>query len=211
MSSTSMHRCECTKCRTHKPHADRAYHDQINLFLNRLNEPQRRWFAALEALRIGHGGKHLAAQITGLSPMTVRRGCRELQAGLADCPDKGLRAPGGGRLALEVRDPGLEVALDTMLAAETGGDPMGLRLNAKRSSLRGLSARLMATGHPASRMTVARLLRKMDYSPKANARHTEAHSSPAQRDEQFRHISLQREQFTTNGDPIISVDTKKKS
>jgi len=78
--------------------------------------------------------------------------------------------------------------------------------------LRALSAKLTASGHAASRTTVARLLRKMNYSPKANARRTEGRqASPAQRDEQFRHIAEQREQFSTGGDPIISVDTKKKN
>jgi hypothetical protein len=101
MSSLPVHRCACAKCRAHKPHPDRAYYQQINLFLSRLNEPQRRWFAALEAVRIGHGGMRLAAQITSLSSMTIRRGCRELKSGLADCPDDGLRAPGGGRPTLE--------------------------------------------------------------------------------------------------------------
>ena len=170
MSSLPMHRCACTKCRAHKPHPDRAYHHQINLFLSRLNEPQRRWFAALEAMHIGHGGKQLLAQITGLSPMTIRRGCRELKSGLVDCPAKGMRAPGGGRPAAAARDPELEAAVATLLTAETAGDPMGRRPKAKRSSLRALSAKLTAAGHPASRTTVAKVLRKIGYSPKANAR-----------------------------------------
>ena len=72
MSSLPTHRCKCAKCRPHKPHPDRAYSHQINLFLSCLNEPQRRWFAALEAICIGHGDKQLLAHITGLSPMTIR-------------------------------------------------------------------------------------------------------------------------------------------
>lgn len=212
MSSLPVHRCECTKCRAHRPHADRAYHHQINLFLSRLNEPQRRWFAALEAMRIGHGGKQLLAEITGLAPMTIRRGCRELKSGLASCPGGSLRAPGGGRPVAEVRDPELESAVETLLAAETAGDPMGRRPKAKRSSLRTLATKLTDVGHPASRTTVAKLLRKMDYSPKANARRTEARgASPAQRNAQFEHITEQRAQFTATDDPIISVDTKKKN
>jgi hypothetical protein len=194
----------------HKPHPDCAYHHQINLFLSRLNEPQRRWFAALEAMRIGHGSKQLLAQITGLSLMTIRRDCCELQSGLLDCPVAQLRAPGGGRPSAEAHDPELEAAVETLLASETAGGPLGLRPKTKRSSLRTLSAKLNASGHPVSRMTVARLLREMDYSPKANARRTEGRqASPAQRDGQFRHIAKQREQFTTSGGPIISVDTKK--
>ena len=95
-------------------------------------------------------------------------------------------------------------------APETAGDPMGRRAKGTRSSLRQLSTALSAAGHPASRPTVARLLRQLGYSPKVNARRTEARSSPAERDAQFRHITKQRAQFQATGQPIISVDTKKK-
>ena len=87
---------------------------------------------------------------------------------------------------------------------------MGRRAKAKRRSLRHLSAALSAAGHPASRPTVARLLRQLGYSPKVNARRTEARSSPPERDAQFRHIAEQRAQFQAAGEPIISVDSKKK-
>lgn len=97
MSSLSAHRCACAKCRSRKTHPDRACHHHIHLFFSHLNEPQRRWFAALEAMRTGHGGKRLPAQITGLSPATVRRGCSELQSGLAGHHGASMRAPGGGR------------------------------------------------------------------------------------------------------------------
>jgi hypothetical protein len=191
---------------------DRAYHTQINLFLSRLNEPQRRWFAALEAMHLGFGGRKLMAQITGMSPMTIRRGCRELETGLVDCADHAQRAAGGGRPTAQVHDPALEAALETILAAETAGDPMGQRRRAKRSSLRALSAKLCASGHPASRDTVSKLLRKMGYSPKANARRAEARSvPPEQRAAQFDHITTQRAHFAAAGDPVISVDSKKKS
>jgi hypothetical protein len=212
MSSIPIHHCECSRCQGNKPHLDRAYHAQINLFLSHLNEPQRRWFAALEAIHLGHGGRKLMAQITGMSPMTIRRGCRELETGLVDCPQHAQRAAGGGRPTAQSHDPALETTLEAILAAETAGDPMGHRRRAKRSSLRALSARLCAAGHPASRDTVAKLLRKMGYSPKANARRAEARSVPAeQRSAQFDHITAQRAQFAAAGDPVISVDTKKKN
>jgi hypothetical protein len=212
MRPSSVHRCECPACRARKPHSDRAYHHQINVLFSRLNEPQRRWFAALEAMRIGHGGKRLMAQITGLSPTPILRGCRELQSGLAHCPIEHLRAPGGGRPAAQVKDPQLEATLETVLATETAGDPMGRRPKAKRSSLQELSTKLKAAGHPASRPTVAKLLHQMKSSPKANARRTEVRgASAAERNQQFEHIGEQRDQFTATADPIISVDTKKKS
>jgi hypothetical protein len=185
-------------------------HQHINLLISRLDEQQRRWFVALEAERQGRGGATLLAQITGLNRRTIRRGRRELAAGLAARPTASVRAPGGGRPAREVQDPQLLPALEALLAPETAGDPMGRRAKGQRSSLRHLSAALSAAGHPASRPTVARLLRRLGYSPKVNVRRTEARSSPRERDAQFRHIAEQRVQFQAAGEPVISVDTKKK-
>ena len=73
----------------------------MNLFLSRLDEAQRRWYAALEADRAGPGGVRLLAQITGLDEQTIRRGRTELAAGLADAPPGRVRRPGGGRPPVE--------------------------------------------------------------------------------------------------------------
>ena len=204
--SSLVHPCGCPRCRAGEPHPDRVVHQHINLLVRRLDEQQRRWFVALEAERLGRGGDTLLAQITGLNRRTIRRGRRELAAGLAERPTERVRAAGGGRPAREAQDPALLPALEALLAPETAGDPMGRRAKAKRSSLQHLSA----AGHPASRPTVARLLRRLGYSPKVNARRTEARGSPPEREAQFRHIAEQREQFQAAGEPIISVDTKKK-
>lgn len=210
MTAAPVHQCACPKCRTRRPHPDRTLHRQINLLASRLDEQQRRWFVALEAMRIGHGGQHLMVQITGLNRHTIARGGRELKAGLADRPIGRIRVPGGGRPLAEATDPALPGMLEVLLESETAGDPMGQRPKAKRSSLAHLSAELTAAGHPASRPTVSRLLRQLDYSPKVNARRREARSPPAERNEQFEHIAEERAQFESAGDPIISVDTKKK-
>lgn len=212
MAKSSIHQCTCPICRSNQPHPDRAYHHHINVLMSRLSEPQRRWFAAVEAHHIGYGGKRLMARITGMSPTTILRGCVELDSDLTECTKAHLRAPGGGRPTVEDKDPELEEALLNVLASETAGDPMGRRAKAKRSSLRHLSQALAEEGHRASRMTVAKLLHKLKYSPKANARRTEARgASPKERNEQFDHIGEQRNQFKATGDPIISVDTKKKN
>jgi hypothetical protein len=73
----------------------------MNVFLNRLDEAQRRWYAALEAEQAGPGGERLLAQITGLDEQTIRRGRTELAAGLADLPAERVRRPGGGRPPVE--------------------------------------------------------------------------------------------------------------
>ncbi len=207
--SSAVHRCGCALCRKRRPHAARALHAEINLLVSRLDEQQRRWFVALEAGRLGYGGAQLLAQITGLSPHTIRRGRRELDAGLAERPTDRVRVPGGGRPAREAQDAALVPALEAVLAEETAGDPMGRRPKAKRSSLAHLSTTLAAQGHVVSRPTVSRLLRQLGYSPKVNARRTELRSSPPERDAQFAHIAAQRQQFAAAREPVVSVDAKK--
>lgn len=209
MSAPVIHACTCRVCRSPAPHPDQSQHRQINLFLSRLDEQQRRWFVALEATRLGRGGVQRLAEITGLDRHTIARGQRELAAGLADRPDERVRRPGAGRPARHVQDPELAGALEALLAPETAGDPMGRRAKRKRSSLRQLSCALAEAGHRASRPTVARLLRELGYSPKANVRSRERRSSP-ERHAQFEHIASERACFAAAGEPIISVDSKKK-
>lgn len=97
MDPDVMRSCQCPSCRQEAPHPDRAHHRQMNLFLSRLDEAQRRWYAGLEASRIGHGGDRLLAQITGLDEQTIRRGRTELTASLAATPRDRVRRAGGGR------------------------------------------------------------------------------------------------------------------
>jgi hypothetical protein len=87
----------CPLCQLPEPHPEQAFHHYMIVFLSRLNEPQRRWFVALEAMRLGHGGKHLLTQITGMSPTTILGGRHELEADLAGCPELHMRAPGRAR------------------------------------------------------------------------------------------------------------------
>jgi hypothetical protein len=93
--------CQCARCQAEEAHADRVLHEQMNLLLSRLDEGQRRWYAAVEATRLGHGGVRLVAQITGLDEKTIRRGQDEVAGSLADVPVKRQRRPGGGRPPVE--------------------------------------------------------------------------------------------------------------
>src|SRR5215218_6757038 len=90
-----VHQCPCPDCRTGTGSvAD--YHGRLNLILSRLDEQQRRWVAALEALRLGYGGFNEVAAITGLHPETIRRGRDELAGDLKGRPADRVRLPGGG-------------------------------------------------------------------------------------------------------------------
>ena len=101
MAALDVPLCQCPLCRAGTDHPERTRHQQINLLLSRLNEQQRRWYAALESDHIGHGGDHLLSQITGLDEKTIRRGRAELAGSLADQPPTRLRRPGAGRPAVE--------------------------------------------------------------------------------------------------------------
>lgn len=207
MPVVEVHVCECPSCREN----EQADHHALNLFASRLDEQQRRWFAALEAKRLGHGGEKLVAEIIGIDPKTIRRGRRELDGQLEGRPIEHIRAAGGGRHAVESDDPELEKALLAILEPETSGDPMGSPLY-KRSSLRNLQARLAAAGHQVSHETVRRLLKKLCYSPRVNAKEDEESSvPPEERDAQFAYIEEQKRAHKDAGEPVISVDSKKKS
>lgn len=102
MSSIDVQVCRCRRCRAGEEHADRRQHDQMNLLLSRLGEAERRWYAAVEANRLGHGGVSLVAQITGLDEKTIRRGQEEVAGSRADAPIKRRqRRAGGGRPPVE--------------------------------------------------------------------------------------------------------------
>lgn len=98
---TIIHQCECPICEQSESHPDQVQHQQMNLFISRLDEQQRRWYAALEAQKLGHGGATLVAKITGLSVETIRRGRYELENDLAERPVDRVRQAGGGRKTVE--------------------------------------------------------------------------------------------------------------
>jgi hypothetical protein len=92
-----LHQCQCQPCCQGLPHPEQALHQQINLLMARLDEQQRRWLAAIEANRLGHGGEERIAEITGLDPKTIRRGRQELADSLNSRPVDRVRLEGAGR------------------------------------------------------------------------------------------------------------------
>jgi hypothetical protein len=101
MSSIDVGVCQCPRCQAGEVHPERVQHEQMKVLLSRLDESQRRWYAAVEANRLGHGGVRLVAQITGLDEKTIRRGQAEVAGSLADVPVKRQRRSGGGRPPVE--------------------------------------------------------------------------------------------------------------
>ena len=187
---------------------ERVLAAKFGALLPHLDERQRRLVLGAEARWLGHGGIELVARASGVSRRTVSAGAAELEAG-EDPPGERVRREGGGRKPLAETDPGLAEALDGLVEPETRGDPM-TRLRWTTRSTRNLAGELRGLGHQVSHHSVARLLKdNLGYSLQGNAKTVEGKQHP-DRDGQFRYISGQVTAHLAAGQPVISVDAKKK-
>jgi Rhodopirellula transposase DDE domain len=178
-----------------------------------MDERMRRRWAASEAIALGWGGITLIAQATGLSPVTIRQGIAELKDPTTLAADEAegnlrIRQPGGGRKRLSESDRTLRHDLEALVDPATRGHPQSPLLWTCKST-RNLAEALAATGHEVSHQTVARLLQEMDYSLQVNRKTREGASHP-DRNAQFGYIAKQVRTFQRRGQPVVSVDTKKK-
>lgn len=171
-----------------------------------LDERQRRLLLGTEAAELGRGGIKAVAEATGVHPDTVARGVREVE-GHGE-PARRVRASGGGRKKLAETDPGLSDQLLALVEPATRGDPMSLLVWTTKST-RNLANALTAAGHPVSDRTVARMLADAGFHLQANTKVTEGNQH-ADRDAQFHYLAAQVAEHTAAGQPVISVDAKKK-
>ena len=171
-----------------------------------LSELQWRLLLGAQARSLGRGGVKRVAALAGVHPDTVGRGARELEAGVE--PDGRVRRAGAGRPRAGEADAGLVPALRRLVDPETRGDP-GSPLRWTTKSTEKLAGELTSAGHPVSADTVGRLLKQDGYSLQGNAKTVEGRQHP-DRDGQFRLINELVREFQAAGEPVISVDTKKK-
>jgi transposase len=173
-----------------------------------LNEAQTRWYVAQKALEVGRGGIQRVHELTGISRPTIIKGLRELREQKRLDASERLRRPGGGRKKIETVDPGVVGALERILDENTAGDPMSL-LKWTGKSARRLADEVGRLGHSVGADTVCRLLHDLGYTLQANRKTKEGPSHP-DRDTQFRYLNQQVKGHVRRGQPVISVDTKKK-
>src|ERR1700679_626108 len=171
-----------------------------------LDERGKRLWAAAESHAIGYGGDALVSAATGLARDRIRRGRLELLQGVD--PAKRLRRVGAGRPRLEVVQPGITEALESMVDPLTRGDPMSPLRWTCRSKAK-LAAALTKQGWEISATTVGHLLHAMRYSLQSVRKSNEGASHP-DRNAQFEYINATAMDFLERGQPVISVDTKKK-
>lgn len=176
-----------------------------------MDERMRRQWAAAESRVYGWGGLRAVSCATGISPNTIKKGLAELERREARPQatiEKRLRKPGGGRKRSTVADPELAAALERLVDPATRGDPQSpLRWTCKSTAQ--LAGELTRQGHPVSPRTVGRLLRAAGFSLQGNRKTKEGADHP-DRNAQFEHINKTVRNFQKRGQPVISVDTKKK-
>ena len=174
-----------------------------------MDERARRIWAASEALSLGYGGIMAVARATGLAVGTIRAGVRDVQRpGRKHAPHmRRNRKPGAGRKPIE-SDSAVPRALESLVEATTRGDPMSpLRWTCK--STRVLADELGREGHRISHASVGSILRGLGYSLQGNRKTSEGTSHP-DRDAQFKYINERTRAFQEKGQPVISIDAKKK-
>ncbi len=174
-----------------------------------MDEQMRRLWAGSEAQAYGRGGIRAVAEATGMSRSTVQKGWQEITGKRSGAGiQRRIRRSGGGRKRMVEQRPGLWNELETLVDPATRGDPMSpLRWTCK--SLRQLARELQGRGYGVSPQTVGRLLEEQDYSLQGNRKTREGTNHP-DRDAQFHYLAKRVAAFQRQGQPVISVDTKKK-
>jgi hypothetical protein len=186
--------------------AEEALAEKFAAIRPHLDEKQWRLYLGSEAEAVGWGGIGLVARLSGASRTTVQAGVAEIRAGVQ--PDGRVRAPGAGRPPVEEVQPGVEAALEELVDPGTRGDPCSpLRWTTK--SLSQLVKGLYGKGFTVSRTTVSRLLKQAGYRLQATFKTKEGAQHP-DRDAQFGHINATAQEFLAAGDPVASIDAKKK-
>ena len=173
-----------------------------------LNEKQRRLAAAIEARELGYGGMSAVAKAIGMSRPTIHKAMKELEDPRMEEGVR-VRSLGGGRKKISVQQPGLLRKLKWLVGSSTRGDPMSPLLWTCKST-RELANALTQSSYPVHHTTVAELLWGLGYSLQANMKTLEEGADHPDRDRQFQYINAQARKYLRAGDPVISVDTKKK-
>jgi hypothetical protein len=190
---------------------DNAVRQKFGMLEKCLDERMRRLFCAAEAKVIGYGGVSLVARATGVSRRAITVGMAEIESGAtleARTSPVRIRRPGGGRHKTIDLDQSLKGDLESLIEPLTRGDPeSALRWTCK--SLRRLALELVRQGHDVSHRLIGDLLHEMGYSLQANQKTKEGGSHP-DRNAQFEFINRRTRRELAKGNPVISVDTKKK-
>jgi hypothetical protein len=182
---------------------------QLRQYYQSLSEKDRRRFAAVEAIKLGHGGIRYIAQVLGCDPQTIQEGMRELKQLPDDPAGNRVRKPGGGRKKTEVKQAALIQQVQDMIKDRTAGDPMREAVVWTDLTPREISDSLRAQAVCVGPRIVRRILDRLGFARRQMAKVLPGGDSP-HRDAQFRHLAHLIQEFLEAGNPVLSIDTKKK-
>ena len=181
---------------------------QMHNFYQSLSEKDRRRYAAIEAKKLGYGGIRYICRVLRCNDRTIVRGMSELEKLLAK-DEKRIRLPGGGRKSILTTTPELEAAFQRVLENHTAGSPMDGTIKWTNLRREEIAVRLQEEGFSVSVTIVDQLLEKHDFR-RRQAFKTESGKQVPQRDEQFQNIATLKQQYHEQGNPVMSMDVKKK-
>jgi Rhodopirellula transposase DDE domain len=186
-----------------------AIEEQLCQYYQSLSEKDRRRFAAVQAITLGHGGIQYIAQVLGCDPQTVQEGMRELKQLPDDPAGKRVRKPGGGRKKTEVKHAALIQQVQDTIKDRTAGDPMREDVVWTDVTPQEISDSLQAQAVSVGPRIVRRILDTLGFARRQMAKVLPGGDSP-HRDAPFRHVSHLIQEFLEAGNPVLSIDTKKK-
>jgi len=183
---------------------------QMVTVYERLSECDRRLYAAVEVSKLGHGGLTYICNLLGCCPNKVYQGQKDLNSELAPASLNRTRRPGGGRKSAQEEYPELDDVFLDVLKEHTAGDPMDEQVKWTHLKKPEIVDKLRQRGIQVSRNIVSQLLAYHGYK-KRSLRKSKAIGQNEQRNEQFENISRLKAEYEANGDPVISIDTKKRA
>jgi hypothetical protein len=191
------------------PYSQETEH-RMKQFYESLSEKDRRRYAGIEALRYGHGGRNYIARVLGCSRRTVSKGAKEVSGLSGTETEQRIRIPGGGRTSYEESWPDIDEKFLQVLFEHTAGDPMDATVRWTDLSVKEIAWSLRNDhGRHVSKFVVRKLLKKHNYRRrKAQKKHTMKRVK--HRNEPFEHIQHLKAEYEAAGNPIVSMDTKKK-
>jgi len=182
---------------------------QMRNFYNSLSEKDRRRYAAIEATKLGYGGASYIRRILDCDDRTITRGQQELKVGLPE--EKRIRKPGAGRKSVLATTEGLDHAFLEALKNHTAGSPMDETIKWTNLSRPAITEKLKEQGFSVSVTVVDQLLKKHHFRPRQAFKTEAGKKNIPYRDEQFKNIERLKQEYHTLGNPVLSMDVKKKS
>jgi uncharacterized protein (UPF0297 family) len=186
----------------------REVEDQMKSFYESLSEKEKRRYAAIEASKLGHGGQRYICTLLGCSPTTLRVGREEILHG-SDVPKGRIRRPGGGKKRITEKIANIDEIFLEIVKDHTAGSPMDEEVKWTNLGLKAISKAFQERGYNVSEHVVKQLLKKHKYVQRKMQK-TKTVKEAEHRDEQFKNINRIKEEHMNRGDPVISLDVKKK-